>query len=1146
MTAERVTHEQIARALAGPDGKFYPPTPEQQRIIEAPLTPLLVTAGAGSGKTQTMMNRVLWQIANGVVAPSEIIGLTFTRKATQELRERLMHGIDMLRSAELLETPAHDLPEVSTYNSFADRLYRQNALIIGCEPDAQILDAPAAFALMREVVLGADFPELAELDTLNVSQLVQRSLALAGQMRDNGITAVDICNHRDQAQLAVDKIVGEKKLPAYASDALVDAFPKLVLHAKLADEYQRRKRELGVIEFSDQVVFAREVIAADPAVAAELRDRFKLIIFDEYQDTSVSQVRLLSELFKECGVVAVGDPKQSIYGWRGASADNMARFYRDFGGDNTRPMTLSVSFRNDEAILKGANTIAQQLPESADTFAPELAAKPTAEQGHSELKLFERERDEARYLANWFKTMLAEQPKTSGAVLVRARSQIDAIVEQLQQLGIPYDVVGRGGLLSTPEALQVICLLRAAADPYAGNELVRILCGAQFEIGLADIKALQQVARMLVKQDPGTGSPLAWQTLADEQLDPQAVDSADSLAEALEFLRTVNDPSRFGLSETGVRRSRAAAELLHEIRLRLHLPPVQLVEYCIEASGVRAETLANPDKPIGDANLDALLDAVSQFSAAVPRGDIGAFLDWLRVAEREDEHAEIVEIAPEEGVVQILTMHAAKGLEWDAVALPGLHDGHFPNYDGTTKWTRNDALPYELRADRQSLPSIDFNELETLRDLTDQVKRMGAAERRDPGDRKHTFVFRNQQLRRDEARRLLYVAMTRARHDLLLTASLLKTGGKKLRRPSEFWFELQEQVPIIASPDSHTPRTGEHVIDAQGEQILLGEASLEEKPSAPESTIGRLTEVLDVDDETVGAWTTWPAAPMNEKKRDVVNKLAERVREHMHHEEAKEFSAADGGAQPVSGPEFLAKLLLNERDEVTQPRMQLPQRFGASKLSDIVADPVQIARQLARPLPQRPFTATLLGNLFHDWVESLYTQERVGGTLFEEDALDSDEDTNSSLRLASDAERERLVDLQSTFLASRFAMAGNAPMAVELPISMPIGEFSLVGKIDAVYDHGEDGIEIVDWKTGRAPTTSGDITARELQLMCYAHAYSAGYDVPLDRIRATLYYVADDREISVREIIPLAALEQQLIDAQTRVDASTIGGVLPS
>ena len=226
--------------------------------------------------------------------------------------------------------------------------------------------------------------------------------------------------------------------------------------------------------------------------------------------------------------------------------------------------------------------------------------------------------------------------------------------------------------------------------------------------------------------------------------------------------------------------------------------------------------------------------------------------------------------------------------------------------------------------------------------------------------------------------------------------------------------------------------------------------------------------------------------------------------------------------------------------------MQLPQRFGASKLSDIVADPVQIARQLARPLPQRPFTATLLGNLFHDWVESLYSQERVGGTLFEEDALDSDEDTNSSLRLASDAERERLVALQSTFLASRFATAGNAPIAVELPISMPIGEFSLVGKIDAVYDHGEDGIEIVDWKTGRAPTTSGDITARELQLMCYAHAYSAGYDVPLDRIRATLYYVADDREISVREIIPLAALEQQLIDAQTRVDASTIGDVAPS
>ena len=115
-----------------------------------------------------------------------------------------------------------------------------------------------------------------------------------------------------------------------------------------------------------------------------------------------------------------------------------------------------------------------------------------------------------------------------------------------------------------------------------------------------------------------------------------------------------------------------------------------------------------------------------------------------------------------------------------------------------------------------------------------------------------------------------------------------------------------------------------------------------------------------------------------------------------------------------------------------------------------IRDRVQIARQLARPLPQRPFTATLLGNLFHDWVESLYSQERVGGTLFEEDALDSDEDTNSSLRLASDAERESLVALQSTFLASRFAMAGNAPIAVELPISMLMGSSTAIGAFPAI------------------------------------------------------------------------------------------------
>lgn len=1132
MTNVTVTHEQIAQALAGPGNKFYPPTAEQEAIIEAPLTPLLVTAGAGSGKTQTMMNRVLWQVANGRVAPSEIIGLTFTRKATGELRERLYAGLDRLRKAGLADIDEFDLPEVSTYNSFADTLYRQNALLIGYEPDAQLLDAPAAISLMREVVLDSRIPELEMLESPSVATLVKDSLKLANEMRDNQVSAADIRAYGEQLRQQLATATGGDKLDQNSEDNLIWQLDELNIHAQLAESYQRVKRERGLIEFADQVVLARQVIANEPAVAQELCDRFKLIIFDEYQDTSVSQVKMLSEIFRGRGVVAVGDPKQSIYGWRGASSENMSKFYRDFGNSAQTPLSLSTSFRNDRQVLEAANIIAGKLPESADLYAKPLEAKPGAGQGSVELQFFARDEDEAESVANWMRSQLNCDPNRTAAVLVRSHRQITPIAEALAAKGIPFNRVGRGGLLETPEITHITCLIRAAANPYAGNELIRILTGAQYAIGLADVVGLSRLATQLHRQDPRGYSVLDDDARSREELDPGAIDSNASLAEALEYLRT-HPNANVQVSETGRERMVAAAELLHQIRQRLQLPLPQVVDFCITASGVRLEAIANPSLAMADANLDAFVDAVSQFTMSAPGADFNEFLDWLDVAEQQNELEEVLEVTPEHGVVQLMTIHAAKGLEWDAVAIPGFLQGTLPNYNGARRWLSKSALPYPLRADHESLPSLDLTECATKKDVQQQVHGGKALDILDDVELSDTFIVQNLQHKLHEARRLTYVAMTRAREDLLITAAATRRQTTTVSLPSEFWFELQPTVPVLAGTDMTAVQQDGQLCDEHGEPMHVMAEHLWQAAKRDHSGDALVDQVYRVvkGNETVRQTTdTWPRLPMGEQKRAQVLSLATEVREAM---DASATPTTSGGATGALAG--LVDLLLAERDDTSGPVLALPERFGASKLSDIVSDPVGVAKQLARPIPQRPFAATLLGNLFHNWVESLYGDAVVGGALFAEgETLDEDR-VEASLQLANEAEREKLASLQATFLASRFAVQGNTPKAVELPINMQLGDFALVGKIDAVYEFEDGTIEIVDWKTGRAPTTPKEIEQRELQLMCYAHAYAAGYEVPIERIRATLYYVADDREISIDRIESLERLERRLHEAEQQL-----------
>ena len=281
----------------------------------------------------------------------------------------------------------------------------------------------------------------------------------------------------------------------------------------LVEAFEARKRAAGAIDYADQVAYAARIAVSSAEVGRRERARWQVVLLDEYQDTSVGQLRMLEALFgRDTGhpVLAVGDPRQSIYGWRGASAGTIERFSRTFPGlpgRRAERLTLATSWRNDEAVLAVANAVSGMLPPPAQPL-PDLAAAPTAGRGSVTVGLYDTVAEETAALADrlaacWTGTDAELPARPDGrrptvAVLVRARKQLPGIAAALRERGVPVEVVGLGGLLEVPEVSDVVATLTVLVDPTAGDALGRLLTGARWRIGPRDLAALEARARALV------------------------------------------------------------------------------------------------------------------------------------------------------------------------------------------------------------------------------------------------------------------------------------------------------------------------------------------------------------------------------------------------------------------------------------------------------------------------------------------------------------------------------------------------------------------------------------------------------------------------------------------------------------------------
>ncbi|WEK62665.1 MAG: ATP-dependent DNA helicase [Candidatus Microbacterium colombiense] len=1125
----------IAAALGLPS-----PTAAQQRVIEAPPEPALVVAGAGSGKTETMSGRVVWLVANGHVRRDEILGLTFTRKAAGELAERigvrlavvdeygrrglLPHLPEIVRSGALqrvdaaasgrqrelvrasvldelsvlhrtgwdASTPrgAEDLmirPRVSTYNAFADGIVREHAARIGRDPDVAMLSQAASWMLAREVVLRSDIPELESIEYAlgTVIDAVQR---LAGDALDHRVD-LDRAERiaRDQAR-AFEPYRSNKDVDKAAENLL--GLPTII---RLVRDYIAEKQRRGVLDFADQVGGAYDIVETAPDVRDELRELHRVVLLDEYQDTSVIQTKFLAELFRDTAVMAVGDPHQSIYGWRGASADNLYAFSRSFAsGGVAQTYSLMTSWRNDRSILDIANSVLLPL-QRPELDVPPLDPRPGADEGAVAVRYPFTVDDEAADVADWFVARRAAhddgpvrtRPHT-GAILFRSKRHMQTFAAALAARDVPHRILGLGGLLATPEVVDVVSVLRVVHDPTAGSPLIRLLTGPRFGVGVADMAALYDLGRTLAERDTSM-MPLPDEVRARLR-SSRGADEAVSIVDAVDVVRAVRDDYRMleRITPVGRQRIRAAGEMLERLRRAASQPIPELIRLIELELRLDIELAANETRGparIAATQLRAFSDEVRAFLAADDRGTIGSLLAWLDKAESTDELMPRPE-PPEPGVVQLLTIHGSKGLEWDAVAVVRLVVDELPGrVSDTSGWFGFGVVPFALRGDRDALPTFAWDPESAMAGEDDPKKRhtlaqsslSGGATKANPqGGALKRFKDHYRQYQQQEERRLAYVAVTRARTDLLLSGSHW-AGQKSPRMPSPYLVEAMD---------------------------VLGLAQIE--PVDPE----------DNPYDGPGSTASWPLDPLG-ARRPRVAAAAEAV------------EAAAMAPEAIDPSPALARLLAERAARLRGTDAVAPTRVPASRFKDYVGDYSATVASIVRPMPERPYRQTRLGTLFHAWVER--RSELVGvGVRVDEALWEIDEDESDGAEAAGTlapgssaaaADEIDLAALQATFERSEWGSL--SPIAVEIEIDFTLGsglpdavgrEHIVICKLDAVYRRADRGdrIEIVDWKTGKAPRTPQEREERMLQLALYRLAYHRRFGVPLDDIDVALYYVADD------------------------------------
>jgi DNA helicase-2/ATP-dependent DNA helicase PcrA len=986
--------------------KGYEPTDEQWRAISHPLEPLYLIAGAGSGKTAVMAARIAWALETQPFSPAQVLGLTFTNKAAEELQERVR-----LALAGMHDESGEDVT-VQTYNAFAAGIVHDHGLLVGVEPESGLLSEAQQWQLLLSC-----FDDLPPFEALEVrsSYVVGSALGLAGSVADHMVGLGDVTASADRILSTVG-----------VDDRILGAAAKRKELCRAVGAYVEAKRRTGRIDFGDQVTKAVEVLEGSDEVRESYRRRFPFVLLDEYQDTNVAQRRMLQALVGMNGAVtAVGDARQAIFAWRGATMYNLIGFPDDFpraDGVRYEPISLSENFRSGSRILEVANQVVGPIDESRRPGEPLRSIEENGD-GAVALGLFADERAEAGWIAEQCER-LHGHPTAEGreavrwkdiAILVRRKAAMDMLLQALEEREIPVEVVGLGGLLKTPEVTEIVAWLRALeTKPGANRWLARILLGPRWRLSYRDLSLL---ARWSTMQNWDLRVRLAG---GDEEAarDMEPGDVGFALAEALGHLDEIED-----LGAEASARLRAFAGRLSEIRKKSNAPLLELVQEIITRAGIgdALDSSVARTAPAAKQNISNFLDQVASFAPVEGEATLRSFIAYLDAAEDAEETLEATQPA-EQDSVKLMTVHSAKGLEFECVFVPSVAAAVgrsepvysiFPNTRGSNPLTSYSELPYDVREDAEHLPKFEGKLSQFLKDVKGRVI--------------------------EDERRLFYVALTRAKQRLAVTASWWYGRDQNEKGPSPFWNELAELserglVEIVVRAE-------------QPERNPLFDA-MEDRRTWPPVARAGIEDVLfrqgwgSAADEAVsgGPIVESMLADMPGEER-----AATEARIEAHRRDLGLIAAADGGEAP------------------TQP--EVPDILSATSLVRLNKREID-AWDLIRPLPERPTAARRIGTEVHRLIEE---SSRGVSAFPEETELDQPSEVSEPSRIG-----EMLARFRESYADRRLAKLPSGEAMVELPFALRRNGRIVRGRIDAVYETDDGGLEIVDFKTGRRFEKSDD------------------------------------------------------------------------
>ena len=623
---------------------------DQRRAVTHDGGPLLVVAGAGTGKTQVITRRIAWLIATRRARPAEILALTFTDRAAEEMQERV----------DRLVPYGYADAAISTFHAFGDRILREHALELGLPTDVRVLSRPEAVLFLRERLFRLDLDAYRPLG--DPTRFLDALVALFSRCKDEDVSPAAYLAH-------VDRLVAE----AVAADARASggSDPRLAEAAAAASDLARRQAELagayaryqelmaeaGAVDFGDQVSLALRLVRESPAALGRLRARYRYVLVDEFQDTNRAQWELVSLLAEPARrITVVGDDDQSIYRFRGAAISNILGFLDRYPG--ARTVVLRRNYRSRAPILDTARRLVRfndpdRLEVRAGISKRLVAVRRGARPAPVRHRAFATGSQEAEWVASDIaaRVALGAVPRDH-AILVRSNAEAEGFLRSLTMAGVPWRFSGASGLYARPEVRLLLAFLRAIVDPDSTIDIYSLAASDVYGLGGTDLTALVARARR-------ANGPL-WETLeaVDARPDLLRLDAATRTAVG----RLVGDIRRYA----DLAHERSTGEVLYAF---------------LRESGLLARYAA----PSSVADEESLLNVARFFEIVRARGalledDRAAHLvPHLRSLVEAGDDPATADLATDVDAVSVLTVHKAKGLEFPVAYLVGLVAGRFPS-----------------------------------------------------------------------------------------------------------------------------------------------------------------------------------------------------------------------------------------------------------------------------------------------------------------------------------------------------------------------------------------------------------------------------------------------------------------------------------